>query len=656
MFVVWLNAYSQSVHRPPPVPSSKTRNRSAHSNNGNMDQQLPSPSVTRRLQKQRGLMQNRQKATKRRIANALAAKNVKRRAAAGVHAAVAAAVPTAVPAAASSAPAKPLIDKPCPRPRRADSDEDNWVPNQRRPQKRRHSVPPRRTVDASAQTAGNTHHDAFEPPSPFVLSHHQLLTMQLRYNLTARQMRGVMATYTRAAPRGVTMHEPNFRDAAVAWNARFLDQFTTIRLQHPTDSSHFRSVFPTEVSDLFRQLAELHAREIRTVHLACDAGRGFLKVVATVEYQRDDDTGDDDLKADSDDHINDHSRLRVIVLAVLPLMSESYELLKDVFHRINFPSSLHFIFIGDLKVLNICLGLSTNAASNPCPFCERQITVAIAPRDQLSAGTPRTFQSISNHAAAYSTAAKPELVDYASCVHPPLEQFRQRPHANIDTVVGHPGLHYLLSANWIVNKLEKLSEPNISAWYHAYHFVRPSYFSGDFEGNQIRFLLRPQQLHDLRDLLAQQQPPTEVPMTKWGGRCHTEVSLTEQYFNLLVAFSRIVRGCFGKRLRDNWEGAIADFRDQLLHLKLRKYPTKFHIITSHVQLWCLRHRAGLATVTDQWAETIHSDWRRLWERSYQVKDVDCDRFASQLHRCVSALNAQHSPYPPAAPSNDDPDS
>ncbi len=59
-------------------------------------------------------------------------------------------------------------------------------------------------------------------------------------------------------------------------------------------------------------------------------------------------------------------------------------------------------------------------------------------------------------------------------------------------------------------------------------------------------------------------------------------------------------------------------------------------------------------VTDQWAESIHADWRRLWERSYRVKDVDCDEFGRQLHRCVSAINAQHTPY--SAQAIDDVDS
>ncbi len=194
-----LYAYSQSVHRQPPVPSPKTRNRVAHCNNGNTEQQ-PSSAVTRRSRQQHGLRQNMQKAKKRRIANASAAKKKRR-----TTTAAPAAAASSAPAPASPATPKPLFDEQHTRRRPADSDDD-WVPIQPPIKKRCHSVPPR-TSDAFAQTTDNTHHDAFKPPSPFVLTIRQLLSMQLRYNLTARQMRGVMFTYAKAAPRGVTMHE-----------------------------------------------------------------------------------------------------------------------------------------------------------------------------------------------------------------------------------------------------------------------------------------------------------------------------------------------------------------------------------------------------------------------------------------------------------------
>ncbi len=509
------------------------------------------------------------------------------------------------------------------RRQRADSDEE-WQPL---PATRRVGghAKKKTTADAQPQSTASS-------SGPFVMSHQRLRQMQVELNLTSRQMRGIQRYYNAAAPSGVIMHEPHYRDVNVQWNKLLLHQFTVIRVKHPTNDTHFRAVFPTEVESLLVQLAEIHGREIRRVHIGCDAGRGFLKVVATIQWKSDNETYD----------IGDHSRRRVIVLAILPLMHESYSLLHDVFQRINFPVSMDFVFIGDLKVLNICLGLSTNAASNPCPFCDQIITATISLNKQLSSGKSRTFRSIAENAAKYEQ--KTALVDVASCINSPLPLFRRNPDAKIDTVVGHPGVHYLLSANWIITKLETL-RPQVSEWYKVYHYVRPSYFSGEFEGNQIYFLLKKQQLQQLHELLDDVQPVSEQPITEWGGSRsrHSAVSDVELYFDVLVAFSAVAAGCFGKKLRPMWESSIQQFRETLLRLNLSRLPCKFHIICCHIRQWCLDHNAGLATVTDQWCESIHADWRRLWERSYLVKDVDCDQFGQQLLRCTAALNALHTP-------------
>ncbi len=472
------------------------------------------------------------------------------------------------------------------------------------------------------------------------MSHQQLLQMQLDNNLSSRQMVGIRAAYNRAAPAGTVMHEPQFKKVAVQWNKLLFEQFEPIRLLYEVadgaSSQHFRAVFPVKVASLFRQLAAIHKRDIRRVHIACDSGRSFLKVVATIEWVHD---------PSYTSQIPSNSRRRVIILAIVPTTKESYEILKDVFHRVNFPTDLDFVFIGDLKVLNICLGLSTGSSSNPCPFCEQCLLKSVPMNEQLTTGKPRTYSSICSHADKYEE--KTALVDVASCIHYPLVLFRRKPDVHIDQVVGHPGVHYMLTANWIINRIEQLV-PQIEEWYTAYHFVRPSYFSGDFEGNQIRFLLRRRQLEQLHDIIADMQPLSDPPLSEWDARPSRSVkrSTVEKYFNVLLTFSAVVRDCFGKKLGEHWPSSISSFKDAILQLGITRIPTKFHIIISHVPQWCDRHNAGLATVTDQWAETIHHDWRMLWDNSYKVKDSDCDKYASQLHRCVAALNARHIPLDP----------
>ena len=164
--------------------------------------------------------------------------------------------------------------------------------------------------------------------------------MQLDAHLSSRQMAIITAAYNKAAPAGMTMHEPHYKATAVEWNKLLFAQFKPVRVVY--DVEHFRAVFPVDVASLFRQVAAIHKRDVRRVHISCDAGRGFLKVVATIEW----------IGADASD-IPAHSRHRVVVLAILPMMKESYVILQDVFHRISFPSDLPFVFIGELKVLNL---------------------------------------------------------------------------------------------------------------------------------------------------------------------------------------------------------------------------------------------------------------------------------------------------------------
>ncbi len=597
-----------------------------HASNGNSSSSSspPSPAGTRAARRLRGLKKS---VAKRKL------KMKKKRKRQAATAAAAAAAPPPSPSAGSSAaaPATPFRKKQQHRrilDHNSASDSDFVCePSIKRGRPRK--VIER--VDAATQTVGTG-------ATGFIMSHQQLLQMQLDAHLSTRQMACIMSCYNKAAPAHVRMHEPHFRVAAVEWNKLLFEQFKAIRVGYDDDGSQFRAVFPVQVGSLFKQLAAIHKRVIRRVQISCDAGRSFLKVVATIEWN---DSDISDVPA--------HSRERVIVLAILPMMKESYDILKDVFHRINFPSDLSFVFIGDLKVLNICLGLSTSSSANPCPFCEQCLLKHVPMKEQLTSGKLRTYRSVCSNADKYDE--KTALVDVASCIHHPLDIFKQQPDVHIDKFVGHPGMHYMLVANWIIKKIEQLMPPEqMKDWYEMYHFVRPSYFNGDFEGNQIRHLLRHQQLRVLRELISDTQPLTDTPISEWNSRPRRDFqpSEVEKYFQLLVKFSAVVRDCFGMKLKHHWQSSIDSFKDAVLKLNIARIPTKFHIIISHVPSWCLRHNAGLATVSDQWGESIHHDWRLLWENSYKVKHTDSDVYAAQLHRCVAALNARHIPLDPAS--------
>jgi len=144
------------------------------------------------------------------------------------------------------------------RQRDTDDDYDEDASAKRR---RSHHAP---TTVTNTTDATQSSGDGFD--KPFVMSHSILMNMQLKYNLTSRQMNGILKTYNNAAPPGVTMHQPHFRDAAVQFNQLLLHQFTTMRMSlnnaDPAKIKYFRAVFPTDISNLLQQLSELHARDI----------------------------------------------------------------------------------------------------------------------------------------------------------------------------------------------------------------------------------------------------------------------------------------------------------------------------------------------------------------------------------------------------------
>ncbi len=186
-------------------------------------------------------------------------------------------------------------------------------------------------------------------------------------------------------------------------------------------------------------------------------------------------------------------------------MKEGYALLRTVFDMIDFPiTELPFLFIVDLKVLNVVYGLSTSGASQPCPFCEVTILVTVTLLQQLSAGQPRTYQSCCRHADQLAESKGGQPSEHASCLHLPIPLFQAHPTRPFDKVSGHPGLHYLLAANWFINHISKLY--NIDEWWRTYHYVRPSYHGGAFEGNRVRRLILPDSLMLLDEVIDTHEP------------------------------------------------------------------------------------------------------------------------------------------------------
>ena len=514
----------------------------------------------------------------------------------------------------------------------ADASSDSEYEATRPPLSKRRQIV---MVDAAAQT------DVVQELQQRQMSHTDMLGMQLTANLTGRQLISVCRDVREGTSQRF-LFAPNFPAMITKRNKMYAPYFKVIQMHSDELGASVWASICHDVGGLLSHLQRLHQRPINTVHLGADAGQEFLKIDFTIDF------GERDLDATAisshDSTIRDHSRRRVIVVACVPVIKETHCNLKHLFDIISFPTDVRFIFIADLKLDNLVLGLAAPGATCGCCYCERKLTQSSNKEAQFTAGTLRSYNNIMQHCADFTESkdANAAAPKHCSCPRQPLQLFaRVADTPFLHGVVAPPGLHLLLGANWLIAHIELLYA-DVSVWWRRYNFVRPPYHGGDFEGNQIRHLLRSDSIEALRVIM--QSAPAQISHRAAGRRSKKPTILL--LFNCLVAFADVVTACFGTELRDNWQRSLSIFRRRLLLLpaaKFKRITTKFHIICCHVEPWCLRMRGGLANWHEQSLEAVHRDFHNLWQQSYAITDCTAEKFGSQLLACTLAFNARHTP-------------
>ena len=158
-------------------------------------------------------------------------------------------------------------------------------------------------------------------------------------------------------------------------------------------------------------------------------------------------------------------------------MKESYRNLKHIFDILQYPTQdFPFVFVADLKLLNLVFGLSTNAAKHPCSFCDKHITVTNPSKaNQLQSGNLRTYKNVCDNVAALEAqGATGHHSNHASCVQKPLAIFSNRPNVPFIDIAAQPSLHYMLGANTPIHEIEALWD-GVSDWWRSYSIVRSDY-------------------------------------------------------------------------------------------------------------------------------------------------------------------------------------
>lgn len=290
-----------------------------------------------------------------------------------------------------------------------------------------------------------------------------------------------------------------------------------------------------------------------------------------------------------------------------------------LFEKLNLSSQTlpnNIVFSNDLKLGNIVLGLMSHASSFPCCWCEVE-------KNRLQmCGKLRTFGSIRKNYEGWCESGKhqEDAKYFKNCVNNPI--ISELDETLVLDKFPPPELHLLLG---VVNKVFECLErmfPEISLeWAKFCNVQKELMHGGTFNGNSSRKLLK--NVSFLEE---------NLPLT---------FLLFAEVFN---SFNIVVSSCFGKTLDENAAQHIETFKNNYLQLcsltnqKLSVTP-KVHAVFHHILDFCTKADTGLGPWSEQASESVHSDFKMVWNR---FKRTTSDpHYGKWLQRAVCEYNSNH---------------
>ena len=116
-------------------------------------------------------------------------------------------------------------------------------------------------------------------------------------------------------------------------------------------------------------------------------------------------------------------------------------------------------------------------------------------------------------------------------------------------------------------------------------------------------------------------------------------SKANAFIETMKAFNEVVKSCYGTDLLPNYQQKIQNFRICYRRLKINVTP-KVHAVFFHVEDFCEMVGMGLGPWSEQAAESLHTDFDKMWTR-YKVRDTDHEKYGERLLEAVVAYNSQH---------------
>ena len=144
---------------------------------------------------------------------------------------------------------------------------------------------------------------------------------------------------------------------------------------------------------------------------------------------------------------------RVLVLAYVELLQETHLNIRKILELLNF-KDVKYKGCGDLKIVNILLGISGHGGKYACAFCYGQCF--------LVAGPLSPFRHLQEQYSLFLAAGSPvkKMQLYYNGINPCLLNITHL-DAPISSIIAQPELHYLLGVvNWMFDLVNKIIGTN----------------------------------------------------------------------------------------------------------------------------------------------------------------------------------------------------
>ena len=387
-------------------------------------------------------------------------------------------------------------------------------------------------------------------------------------------------------------------------------------------------VFCSKIVEFVGVLMEMRGLDPGNVKLkvGLDKGRDHLKMILSLynpdEVMRSKSGGrvTMEMGIGSGDDYSLIGKRKIMIIAIVPDIPENYFNLQ-ILYDLTQINSVVYQQTGDLKAINILLGLMSCSSSCGCCYCQ-------APRNTDSwmegGARLRSVESLGENLLKFQDTGK----ERAKAKHTSANVVEKSLMFDDDDLQSTlvlekcppPALHLKLSLNHILVELSKAWPPLVD-WLKSKHIVLEPYHGGHtLEGNECNKVMN--NLPSLAEVL-----PSHL----------------SAFLLTLESFRDVVNSCFGFLLDPYFKDVLAKFRQNFLALNKEfgvSITNKIHIILNHVQEFCELTDKALGEFSEQETENAHTAFDIIWTR-YKVKDTSYSVYHQQYFKATMDFNSKN---------------